>query len=244
MKKKLVVWLLVAAMITAPASMVNAEETTENQITEETVEDIAQSTVLPLTLEQEYQGTFTGDASFSLDVKKGHDYRITVGNYTGLKEQGVTLNGFKKSSFTMKTKETTGYTEVVASKNMTVTVDLKGEAPTEGIAYTLLVQDVTPVAKPVIKSITNPTAGKVKVTLKKKVKHATGYMIQWSSTPQFPSYDTKKVYTNNLSKTFKNGKVIFRKGQTYYIRVKAYRTFNGKKTYFTKSSTKIVRIKR
>ncbi len=93
-------------------------------------------------------------------------------------------------------------------------------------------------SKPVIKSVKNIKKRKVKVTLKKKVKNAAGYQVQYSVKKNFggaSSLTTKK-------KTFiiKN----LKKNKTCYIRVRAYVLDGREKVYGSWSKRKKVKIRK
>lgn len=82
--------------------------------------------------------------------------------------------------------------------------------------------------------------GKAKVTVKwSKVKGASGYKIYRS---------TKKSSGFKCVKTVKSGSTVkyvnsnLKKGRTYYYKVRAYRTVDGKKVYGAYSSAKNVRV--
>ena len=87
-------------------------------------------------------------------------------------------------------------------------------------------------AKTVIKSV-KPGKGMLKVTVKKKVKGATGYQICYSTSSSFSS-NVKYVTTKKLKKSIKK----LSSGSTYYVRVRAYNIVKGKKV-FTKKWSKV-----
>ena len=96
-------------------------------------------------------------------------------------------------------------------------------------------------------SITNPKLNSAKSTSKKKIKAswskvggASGYQVMWSTYKNFSkNYKTKSVKAKYSSKTVTTAQ----SKKTYYVRVRAYKTINGKKVYSQWSSTKKVKTK-
>lgn len=96
-------------------------------------------------------------------------------------------------------------------------------------------------------SITNPKLNSAKSTSKKKIKAswskvggASGYQVMWSTYKNFSkNYKTKSVTSKYLSKTV----TAAQSKKTYYVRVRAYKTINGKKVYSSWSNTKKVKTK-
>lgn len=96
-------------------------------------------------------------------------------------------------------------------------------------------------------SITNPKLNSAKSTSKKKIKAswskvggASGYQVMWSTYKNFSkNYKTKSVKAKYSSKTVTTAQ----SKKIYYVRVRAYKTINGKKVYSQWSSTKKVKTK-
>lgn len=90
-------------------------------------------------------------------------------------------------------------------------------------------------------SITTPsTNGKHQVTAKwKKVSACSGYQVQYSTSSKFKSPTVKTV--SGRSKTSCTTKL--KKGKKYYIRVRSYKNFNGKKYYSAWSNAKSIKCK-
>lgn len=96
-------------------------------------------------------------------------------------------------------------------------------------------------------SIANPKLNSAKSTSKKKIKAswskvggASGYQVMWSTYKNFSkNYKTKSVKAKYSSKTVTTAQ----SKKTYYVRVRAYKTINGKKVYSQWSSTKKVKTK-
>mgnify|MGYP000562171046 CR=1 FL=1 len=80
----------------------------------------------------------------------------------------------------------------------------------------------------------------MKVILKKKVKYAQGYQIQYALDKRFRK-NMKTVTTKSTSKTIKK----LKKKKTYYVRVRAYRKDSmGNYIYGSYSSSKNLKIKK
>ncbi|MBR1873283.1 MAG: fibronectin type III domain-containing protein, partial [Eubacterium sp.] len=76
-----------------------------------------------------------------------------------------------------------------------------------------------------------------KLTVKvAKVSDADGYEVQYSTSSKFTAKTTKKVSMKKTKTTIKK----LKKKKTYYVRVRAYKTVNGKKVYSDWSSVKKV----
>lgn len=71
----------------------------------------------------------------------------------------------------------------------------------------------------------------------KKSSGVTGYEIKYSTSKKFKDSKTKEV--KGTSATIKS----LKKKKTYYVKVRAYQTINGKKIYSSYSSTKYIKLK-
>ncbi len=93
--------------------------------------------------------------------------------------------------------------------------------------------------KPVIKSVKSKKGRKIKITLKRDVKGAAGYQIQYARNKKF----TKAKKSEDVGK-WTSAKTIagLKKGKTYYVRVRAYQKQSGKKIYGKWSRAKKVKI--
>jgi hypothetical protein len=87
-----------------------------------------------------------------------------------------------------------------------------------------------------------PTAGKKRMTVKwKKVKKANGYEIQYATNKAFTK-NLKKATIKGAKKTSKTIKGL-KKGKTYYVRIRPYKTNGGKKYLGILTKAKKVKIK-
>lgn len=94
--------------------------------------------------------------------------------------------------------------------------------------------------KPTVKSL-SVSKNKINVSLKKKIVGATGYQISYSSIKNFSKSKTKTLTTTSLSKKFSSK--LSKNTKVYYVRVRAYNTVNGKKTYGKWSSVSVKKVK-
>lgn len=86
-------------------------------------------------------------------------------------------------------------------------------------------------------------AGKKRLTASwKKVANITGYEVQYSTSKKFTKKTTKTSKITK-AKTVKKTIKSLKKGKKYYVRVRAYKTVNGKKVYSPWSAVKSVKVK-
>lgn len=99
---------------------------------------------------------------------------------------------------------------------------------------------VTKPGKVTVKSVTNASSKKIKVTLKKKVSGAKGYEIKYTTDKNFK----KSVKTATTTKTTKTISKLT-KNKTYYVKVRAYKLDSaGNKVYGSYSKAIKVTIKK
>ena len=75
----------------------------------------------------------------------------------------------------------------------------------------------------------------------KKVKNVDGYQLQYSTNKKFKK--NKKTVNIKKAKTVKKKVKKLKAKKTYYVRIRAYKTINGKKQYSKWSKVKKVKIK-
>ena len=90
-----------------------------------------------------------------------------------------------------------------------------------------------------ISKLTKKTKG-FKAKWKKQSTQTTGYQIQYSTSKNFKSAKTKTV---KKTKTTSTSITKIKKKKTYYVRVRTYKTVEGKKYYSAWSKTKKVKTK-
>lgn len=97
-------------------------------------------------------------------------------------------------------------------------------------------------AKPVLKTPSvKLTSGSKKATIKwEKISGASGYEV-YRATSKSGKYSKIKTITKNSTVSYVNSSLT--KNKTYYYKVRAYRTVNGKKIYSSYSLAKSVKVK-
>lgn len=102
-----------------------------------------------------------------------------------------------------------------------------------------VVSQYTSIAKSNLNSAKSTSKKKIKASWS-KVGGASGYQVMWSTYKNFSkNYKTKSVKAKYSSKTVTTAQ----SKRVYYVRVRAYKTVNGKKVYSPWSSTKKVKTK-
>lgn len=102
-----------------------------------------------------------------------------------------------------------------------------------------VVSQYTSIAKPKLNSAKSTSKKKIKASWA-KVSGASGYQVMWSTYKNFSkNYKTKSVKAKYRSKTVTTAQ----SKKIYYVRVRAYKTINGKKVYSQWSNTKKVKTK-
>lgn len=102
-----------------------------------------------------------------------------------------------------------------------------------------VVSQYTSIAKSNLNSAKSTSKKKIKASWS-KVGGASGYQVMWSTYKNFSkNYKTKSVKAKYSSKTVTTAQ----SKRVYYVRVRAYKTINGKKVYSQWSSTKKVKTK-
>ena len=138
-----------------------------------------------------------------------------------------------------KTIASSNYTVTYASgrKNVgtyKVTIKFKGKySGTKTLTFKI---------NPTGTTVSKVTAGTKKLTVKwtKKTAQVTGYEIQYSTSKAFKSVKTKTVSKNSTVSASLTG---LKAKTTYYIRVRTYKTVNGKKVYSAWSTVKSAKTK-
>ena len=165
----------------------------------------------------------------------------------------------EKAKFTVKDVTYTG--KAITQK---ITVKLGNKTLKAGVDYTITYKNnknigqatvtiagigaykdsakVTFVINPKSTSVSKLIAAKksLKVSVKKQTKEVTGYEIQYSTSKNFKS--AKKVTIKKAKTTSTTIKKLKAK-KTYYVRVRTYKTVNGKKYYSSWSSYKSKKTK-
>ena len=102
-----------------------------------------------------------------------------------------------------------------------------------------VLKTATKVSKVTLSSVKS-SASKQMVVSWKTVNGASGYVVEYSTDKNFKNKKTATVKKgSSKKKTLKN----LKSGTKYYVRVKAYKTVNGKKVYGSVSAVKTVKVK-
>ncbi|MCQ2524644.1 MAG: fibronectin type III domain-containing protein [Lachnospiraceae bacterium] len=120
-----------------------------------------------------------------------------------------------------------------------ITIDVKGTSNYSAASKAVNIS-VNP-SKISVAKLTNPSKGAIKVSWKANEK-LSGYEIQYTNDSKFK----KTVKTVKINKATVNEKEIknLKKGKTYYVRIRAYKTISGKKYYSDWSAAKSIKIKK
>ena len=118
----------------------------------------------------------------------------------------------------------------------TVTIKFKGNySGSKTLSFT-----INPKATSVSKLTT--ASKSLKVSIKKQSTQVTGYEMQYSTSKKFTKSTTKTKTIKSYKTTSTTIKSLKAK-KTYYVRVRTYKTVNGKKYYSTWSTTKSKKTK-
>lgn len=107
--------------------------------------------------------------------------------------------------------------------------------------YSSILKTATKVSAPAIKSLKSVKT-KTATLVWAPVSGANGYQVKYSTSKKFTKKTTKSV-TVKKQKTKKVTLKKLKKGKKYYIKLRAYKTVNGKKIYGSYSKVKSVKVK-
>lgn len=94
----------------------------------------------------------------------------------------------------------------------------------------------------VLNKLTKPGEGQIKVTWQKRTAQVTGYEIQYSTTSNFTKKTTKTLKVKNFKTTAKTIKQLKSK-KNYWVKIRTYKTVNGKPYYSAWSKAKKITTK-
>jgi urease beta subunit len=199
--------------------------------------------------------TITGTGKYSGTVT-GH---FTI--YKAPQQITNVLSTYKKkyssSSFKLNAKAKTAVTYVSSNKKVAVVNKSTGKVKIKGCGKAVITITAkgknykTATKKVTIRVVPNKTSitklkstskSKINITYKKKTG-ATGYEVVYSTSKTFKAAKTKTKLIKGKSK---NKAVIkgLKAGKKYYVKVRAYKTIDGKKYYSSYSKVKTVVVKR
>ena len=158
---------------------------------------------------------------------------ISAKTYTGKAIAQTPVVKLGTKALKKGTDYTISYKNNKAVGKATVTITGKG-------AYTGTVTKtfkINPKATSISK-LTSPKTKQLKATFK-KVSGVTGYQVTYSTSKKFTKSTTKTVSVKTTNKTVKS----LKKGKTYYVKVRTYKTVGGVKYYSAYSTVKRFKIK-
>ena len=208
---------------------------TDYTVTYKNSKNVGKATVT-ITGKGNYTGTIT--KTYTIAARKISTTKLS-GVSASYKYTGKALTPAVTVKYgTKKLVKGTDYTVSYKSNKAigTATVTIKGKGNYTGTTtktFKIVPKTVT------IKSVTSPKTKQLKATWKTD-STVTGYQIAYSTNKNF-----KSVKTATVTKKSTSSKTIssLTKGKTYYVKVRAYKTVNGKKVYGAYSSVKSVKIK-
>ena len=200
------------------------------------------------TVKVTFKGNYSGEKTLTFKIKPGRTEKITVTrSESSIKlswEKVSGATGYRVYLYNEKTKKykTLGTTEklscTVKKLKSGTTYKFSVKAYTKNSKGTVWAEEthrITTATKPAVPSAT-AKAGEGKAVLNwKTVTGATGYVVYMSEKKD--SGYKKLGSTGKLSCTVKN----LKKGKTYYFKVKAYKTVDGKNVYG--DSCKYIKVK-
>lgn len=177
----------------------------------------------------------SGSSLGTVDVTLNGGWKLTADSYvTSISGSGtIDYNGYTLYvNGTAYTSGTPGGSvsegSVTASDDNYITDDTSDESAADETKESVSSTKVTKA---------NRSKNGKKLTVKvAKVSDADGYEVQYSTSSKFTAKTTKKVSMKKTKTTIKK----LKKKKTYYVRVRAYKTVNGKKVYSDWSSVKKV----
>ena len=208
-----------------------------------------------------YKGSLNGSYSNTIDVKTSPNYAPKV---TGLKlktqkSDSLTISwnkinnvtGYKVYRYDVKTESykliktisnasTTSYTNSKLTSATKYLYKVRSykivNNKTHNGDYSSSLAATTKPPTPTVK-LTSPSTKKIKLTWTNINSRTTGYNIYMATSKN----GTYKNIGSTSNKSFTKGSLT--KGKTYYFKVRAYRTIDGKKVYSSYSSIKSIKCK-
>lgn len=197
-------------------------------------------------------GSYDITLKYKASVSKPNSLTIATRNTTSLtlnwsKVGGVSgyqlqrKSGDKWNTITNTTSNS--YTVKSLKAGTTYNFRVRAYKTVDGKKYYSSWKTLTTPTKPSKPSIKSPSTNKKHQIIVKwnKVSSCSGYQVQYSKKKNFSSVIATKTVSGK-SKTSYTGK-NFTKGRKYYVRVRSYKTVDGKKYYSSWSSVKSIKCK-
>ena len=194
---------------------------------------IAQQTIAKLTLSK-----VSGLKAKDIKIAKSSEIKLVWNKVSGAEEYEVYQYVSKKWK-KIKTTSSTSYTvkKLKADKEYKFKVRAVVDGANGAYSSVLTVKTV-----PATTSKLTLKAGKKQLTVSwSTVSDISGYEVQYSTSKKFTKKTTKTVSAKKSSKKTTIKKLT--KGKKYYVRVRTYKTVNGKKIYSDWSTVKNERVK-
>lgn len=183
-------------------------------------------------------GTYSGSrkVEFKINAAKISDAafdKVAAKTYTGKAIKPSVTVKYAGATLTKDTDYTVSYKDNKNIGTATITVTGKGNfTGTKKITFKITPKKVT------LSKAVNNKKGTATVSWKRD-KSVTGYEL-YCSTKKSSGYKLEKTITKNSTTSYADKKL--KKGKTYYYKIRAYKTVNGKKVYGSYSSVKSVKI--
>ena len=160
------------------------------------------------------------------------DYTSTAYNGSD-KEPGVSIQDASGNDLTEDVDYTLDYYNNLTVGKATVIVSGKGKyaGVIAGVKFTIKPKTVT------VKSVKKASSRKLNVVWASHKTQTTGFQVRYATTKKFKSGTYKTVTLTSKSATSK-ALTKLKAGKTYYVKVRAYKTVDGKKIYSSWSKVK------
>ena len=160
------------------------------------------------------------------------DYTSTAYNGSD-KEPGVAIQDASGNDLTEAVDYTLDYYNNLTVGKATVIVSGKGKyaGVIAGVRFTIKPKTVT------VKSVKKASSRKLNVVWASHKTQTTGFQVRYATTKKFKSGTYKTVTLTSKSATSK-ALTKLKAGKTYYVKVRAYKTVDGKKIYSSWSKVK------
>lgn len=149
------------------------------------------------------------------------------------KEPGVAIQDASGNDLTEDVDYTLDYYNNLTVGKATVIVSGKGKyaGVIAGVRFTIKPKTVT------VKSVKKASSRKLNIVWASHKTQTTGFQIRYATTKKFKSGTYKTVTLTSKSATSK-ALTKLKAGKTYYVKVRAYKTVDGKKIYSSWSKVK------
>jgi mannan endo-1,4-beta-mannosidase len=186
------------------------------------------------------KGNYSGKITKNFKINSASISKAKIGSISNKAYTGKAIKptpSVKLGSKTLKkgTDYTISYKNNVKTGKATVTIKGKGNySGTVTKTFKIVPKKAT------VSKVTSPKRSQIKVTWKKD-SQATGYQIVYSTSSSFKSAKSVTVTKNSTT-----SKVISKltAGKKYYVKVRSYKTIDGKKVYGAYSTVKTVTVKK